>query len=297
MKSRKKIAIVLLLSMICTIFCGYEVTFDEDKTRVLDAVGYFSEEEKEGLQNYLTEKSIATELDLVVYIENMDVGGDYQEELLVENVYDESGFGYDSGHSGVVLYINTNTRYVHICTTGIAIWYLDDYDIQDIIDDIFDELQEGDYYKATKYFADDVEAIVSKFMGNDEEGIEVWKENDYTMYEDFYSDWVSNNRDVDYGLGSTPGEYVKMILKSPVGCLTIGAIISGIIVLILCMKQKSKMKANGNTYMDKSQYVTNTIVDQYLRTTTVKTKIETSSGGGGGGGSFSGGHGGGGRHF
>ncbi|MBE5926030.1 MAG: TPM domain-containing protein [Lachnospiraceae bacterium] len=297
MKISKKIAIVLLMAMISTLLCGYNVRFDEEKFRVIDNVNYFSESEKEELHNYLTEKSKEAELDLVLCIENKSVSGDYEDEQNAENIYDNAGYGYDDGSSGVMLYINLNSRYAYICTTGIAIWYIDDYDIEDILDDIWDDIVEGDYFNATKDFADDVAIIAEKFLDNEEEGIEVWQEEGYTSYEDFYNDFVRHNTDVDYTLEPTAGEIITNILKNPLWCIVIGAVISGIVVLIMCMGHKTKMKANGNTYIDRNTYVTNQVVDQYLRTTTVKTKIETSSGGGGGGGSFSGNHGGGGRHF
>ena len=297
MKFHKKIAIVLLLTMVYTILCGYNSYFDENQSRVFDEVGYFSESEKDRLQEYLTDKAKEAELDFAVCIVSTSVSNDAEDESNAEYIYDSNGLGYDDGSSGAMLYINLQSRYVYICTTGIAIWYIDDYDIEDILDDIWDEIEEGDYYQATKDFADDVTIIANKYMENDEEGIEVWRENEYTSYEDFYYDWVEDNTDVDYSLEDSFGEVVTKVLKNPFGCIIVAAVISGIVVLILCFNQKSKMKANGNTYMDRSKYVTNQTIDQYLRTTTVKTKIETSSGGGGGGGSFSGNHGGGGRHF
>ena len=69
MKISKKIAIVLLMAMISTLLCGYNVRFDEEKFRVIDNVNYFSESEKEELHNYLTEKE--TE----VWRENVTISG------------------------------------------------------------------------------------------------------------------------------------------------------------------------------------------------------------------------------
>lgn len=296
MKSRKKISIVLLFTMIYTLICGFDIKLDEEKNRVLDEVGYLSEGQRKSLQEHLTKKSVEAQLDIVFYIGNEEVSNDAEDEALAEDIYDSNGFGYDNGGSGVMLYINLNSRYAYICTTGIAIWCIDDYDIEDILDDIWSEIEYGDYYEAAKYFADDVTIISKKYLENEDKGIEVWRENEYTVYEDFYYDYAQHHRDVDYTLEDSFGEVVTKILKNPIACGFVGAVISGIIVLIMCLGQKSKMKANGNTYMDRNQYVVNEREDRYLRTTTVKTKIESSSGGGGGG-SFSGNHGGGGRHF
>ena len=297
MKFKKKIAVVLLLTMIYTLFCGYEIKFDREKNRVIDEVGYLTATEVNELQRFLTAKSTSIQLDLAVCICNEPVSGDPEDQKRAEEIYETNGLGYDKGNSGVLLYINLNSRYVYICTTGIAIWYIDDYDIEDILDDMWEDIEYGDYFEATKTFATDVAIISTKFINNSEEGIQVWKDNDYEEYADFYFDWVENNKDVDYSLKESVGEKIVKVFKNPIGCAIIGAIISGIIVLVMCMRQKTKMKANKNTYMDTSKYAINQTVDQYLRTTTVKTKIEKSSGGGGGGGSFRGSHGGGGRHF
>ena len=188
-KKHRKIAFVLLLTMVYTILCGFDSSFDENTSRVFDEVGYFSETEKKELQQYLTMKAKEAELDFAVCVVSKPVSGDPEDESNAEAIYDSSGLGYDDGASGAMLYINLHSRYAYICTTGIAIWYIDDYDIEDILDDIWDEIEAGDYCKAAKYFADDVTIIANKFMDNDEEGIEVWRDNEYTSYEDFYYDF------------------------------------------------------------------------------------------------------------
>lgn len=70
-------------------------------------------------------------------------------------------------------------------------------------------------------------------------------------------------------------------------CALIGLITAAIITLILAANSKTKMIANGNTYMDKNEFHMIEQTDRFIHTTTVTHHINNSSSRGGGGGGHS----------
>lgn len=67
-------------------------------------------------------------------------------------------------------------------------------------------------------------------------------------------------------------------------CALVGLVIAMIITLILAANSKTKMIANGNTYMNKNEYHMIEQTDRFVHTTTVTHHIDKGGSRGGGGG-------------
>lgn len=292
-KLGKRCALVLVMTAVF-LFCN---GFDENQEKVVDEGNILSEHQEEELRELALNYAGELKLDLAI-ITFYDPAAKGDMAAYTDAWYDSCGYGYDQAGSGVLLFIDMCGREVYINTKGIAIWYIDDGDIEDILDDVQPRLiTNGDYYEGCKAFLNDVRKLAKQFIDNKEEGIEVWEEGNYRDYKDFYYDYVVHHKNVDYQLNEG---FLKRTLSSPWKCAIISMVLAAVAVFIMSVRQKSKMTANGENYMDTRSYDMRRKRDQYITTTTVTRKIETSSGGGGGGSFHSSGggsHGGGGRGF
>lgn len=94
----------------------------------------------------------------------------------------------------------------------------------------------------------------------------------------------------------------SLVMKILFFAVLVGAIVDIIIYFVSKAGYKFKPTTNSNTYLTRDKSKFNTMGDQFLRTKTTRTHIDTSSGsgggsrGGGGGGHSGGSHGGGGFH-
>ena len=66
-------------------------------------------------------------------------------ELRTQDFYDANGFGLGSNRSGVILYINMETRDVVACASGETKYVLLNTDLDTVIDAGYDELADGEY--------------------------------------------------------------------------------------------------------------------------------------------------------
>lgn len=294
-KCTRKIRITAVFLFMFLLCCG----FDKNLEKVADNAQILTESEEQELRQMALEYADETKLDLAI-ITFTSREAENNMMVYTDTYYDEMGYGYDEAGSGVLLFINMYSREVYINTSGIGIWYLDDGDIQDILDDITPDLTKGNYYDACKCFLQDVRSLALQYVENEEEALGVWQRGQYKDYADFYRDYVVYHKDIDYTVHEEKS-LIKTLLGNPISCGLISGGIAALIVLIMAYGEKSRMTANGATYQEAFDMTNQK--DRFVRRSTVRHQIRSSSGrSGGGGGSFhsSGGgrsHGGGGGHF
>lgn len=245
--------------------CGYTNEYDEYGDKVYDNAGILQDEDIEELQDMCVSAAKKIKLDLVIVTTN-DVGGKNSEEY-ADDFYDYNDFGYDQGRSGILMLIDLENRNVWLSTKGIAIEYFNDDDIENTLDDIFLYMDGPDYGEACKEFVRSVKRHVYEVNDEYYSYVKPWFEGDYTDYEEY--------RDSDEYTGNKE----KNILSYPLVDLAIAVIVAFIVVLIMAYNQKSKMTANGSTYINKNEFKIHSSRDMFLRTTVTKVKIEESSSG------------------
>ncbi len=271
---RKKVISIIAAFIFLFVIVGYTSA----DTRVFDEAELYSDQEEAELELELVQAIENLQCDIVI-LTVQDADGLNTMEY-AENFYTDNECGYESvGGTGVVFVIDMDNRQVWITTSGDAITYINDNRINLIIDEVYDDVVDGDYYEATKIFIGQMET----YMRND----------------DFYSDDKgSGNIDyVDTYDGETHeitfwGNATQYIIPEVI----ISIIIAGISVLVVANANKTKQTINNHTYSKNDEITIYNQTDQYTHTTSVRTKIPTNKSGGGstthrggGGGSFGGG--------
>lgn len=305
-KRHLRMLVSAVLILIFTMSCGFgsvvkinadlEDSYKEELDRIVDNAGILSDNEELLLATKIHAVRESTNLDYAIYTTYDPMGTKSNIRNIAREYYSESGYGSDSANSGTLLVVDMATRQVYLYTCGIAIWYIDEVDIEDILDDVQPELSDDSNYMACYSYLMDVSTLAQMYIEDEQEGIKKWEEGNYDIYDDFYDDYVKSHKNINHDLKNHDG-LIGGILKTPWKCLLLCAVISAVIVFFIARSNRSKMTANGLTYMDKSTYNLKRKSDRYIRTTRTKRRMPKKSSSGGGGGSFSGGHGGGGRSF
>ncbi|SHI69298.1 TPM domain-containing protein [Parasporobacterium paucivorans] len=285
----------IIIPLLCIIFIS---GFDSSEDKVYDNAGLFTQEQILNLNRTIRDYDAKTELDLVIVTVDQNNKSTQQ---YAEDFYTEHAFGYEHDYgSGVILVIDMDNREAYVSTQGIAIQYLDDAAIQNILDEIFVYLPNGDYYNSARVFLEKTRDYALEYINNPDNSqkIEAWKTEGYTDYAEYYHDFYEEGG--KYYVKSNMFTY----LKNPFISIGIGAVIALITVLIMMHRSKTRVTVNAYTYMDEGKLSVNRKEDMFIGTTTVTRVIKRSGGGGSGGrgGSFhtgSGGRsfGGGGRGF
>lgn len=291
---KKKIILALSALMMFLCMCG----FREDEEKVHDRAGLFTEAQAEKLQQLCIEYGKKTKMDILVL--TTDYLGNSTCQEYADDFYDYGGYGYEEdlkNPSGIVFLISVDPkdRQIYISTAGLAILYIDDGDVEDILDVGYNDCVAGNYYEAERKMIIKAANIIEYFTRNDkaEELLEVWYEGDFDTPEEFityydkYSNKFMNN--------------CMVIFFS----LVIALVVAAISIAVMNKKYTNTSSVSGGTYFLKKSFIMHNNFDNFIRTDVVRTKIESSSSGGGssrsGGSSHSSSsgrsHGGGGRSF
>lgn len=242
---------------------------------IVDDASLLSGSERGKLEEKLSHLSEKYGLDFVVHTTNST--GGISQEAYADDFYDYNGYRND----GVLLLVDMGDRYIYLSTKGEAIDLLTDYGLNLILDDIEDDMADGNYYRAFSTFADSTEQLIVS-----------GREGDIV--------------DVD------PDDGTKEEKRFGLGNLGISAIVSAIASFITTGTMKGKMKTvsrqrYARNYVVRDSFVltgaSDMLVDKHVsRSRIVHDSGDHSSHGGGGGStvhvSSSGStHGGQGRHF
>lgn len=252
--------------------------------RVYDYADLFTDSEEEALEKYAV--SIEDDAETEFYVLTIDDAEGKSAMEYADDFGDNGRFGYEEEYGTyIVMLIDMDNREVWISTSGRAIKYLNDYRIDKTLDEVFEYMPDGEYYKAAEAYL----KTAYKYMVTD-------TADDYRS--DDYYDKIDDTYYYDDGTYSEDLETSDVVILS----FIIAAVVSGIVLIIMICGAKTRMTAGSSDYIGSGGLMVNHRDDIFTHTTTVKRKIETNNGSSGGGSSVhrsSGGHshGGGGRKF
>ena len=125
----------------------------EPEQHVFDNADIFIDAEEAELEKRIEQFQADVQADAVILTEQD--GSVNDPELRAQDFYDANGFGLGSNRSGVILYINMETRDVVACASGETKYVLLNTDLDTVIDAGYDELADGEY-------ADSMHAMLGK---------------------------------------------------------------------------------------------------------------------------------------
>ena len=277
MKMRKTIhklgTFVLSLLIIITVLSPLNLKAADKLTFLVDEAGLLSAEEAADIESQLA--CLAQKYDMhyvIVTSKDPDISSPME---AADDFFDYNGYGAGEDRSGVLLYINMETRDVWISTRGFGITAFTDAGIDYILDELAMGLGDELYY-------DTFETYVARC-------------DDFTQ---------QAKNGTPYDVDHMPEEPFPVI-GGLIMCMIFGAVVALIYILVLRGQLRSVApNESAIDYMKKgSMHVTNSREFFLYRTVTrtERPKENTSSGGGGGStthtSSSGATHGGGGRKF
>lgn len=270
-KALSVISIVFIYVLIMdSMVYGETDTVDLDKEYVFDDAELISELDEEALNLRCQETSRQLEIDIMVattYDTNGRSAGSYAEDLIIDKDlgYEEDG---RTEKSCVLFLVDLDNSETYIATSGLGILCVEDDDIEQILDQVYNYIR-SDYYMACLAYVDKTaDRIEHNLHAYANEYVDEWKNNKYD-YKTFEKKYVNVEHNMFYRL------------RNPVVCLVISAIIASVSVILMAYNNKAGMTANGNTYMDRNEFRIHLKEDRFMNTTTTKHRISSSSGGGG----------------
>ena len=227
--------------------------------KVYDFADLLTDSEEKKLYQQATKFIKKTDLDLAIVTVS-----DYTKprcdgdctRTYADDFYDYNEFGIGSRHSGVLFLVDMKTRTIYMTTTGDAMDMYNDYRIEQIMDAIYQEFTNQNYYDG-----------IAKFM---------------TILENYDTIGIANNKDSHYVI-SDDGSVVRdipwlFLIGGPL-------LITGIVMAIMISRNKLvRVATSSREYLDKKTLQTNIVKDRFVHTHTSKTPIYHSSGSSGGGG-------------
>lgn len=295
--SFSKLLVLSFIIFVFTFFIGNKITVLASEQKVFDNADYFTSSELDDLEEICETYGEKGKVDIVILIE--DGLGGKSPTLFMENFYDNHQYGYDKAQGDTVillLNLEENNRSVNIHGYGNAEYYINNDRIEHMIDDIYSDLQNGEYYDALKLFAKE-----SAYYMNEEKGVSTSpatgsKGSGYNYGESSYN-----------GPSNYYGEKEDNILYNTWVQLVGALVVGGITIAIMIGNSGGRVTTNSHTYLDEHNSGLIAHRDDYIRTTTTRVrKPQNNNNGGGGGGRSSGGggissgghsHSGGGRSF
>ena len=276
----KKMARLCALVMISMLTCAYKPAegtghpdeWEIDKNQyIYDYYNVFSESEELALQKMCEEAKAKLNMDVVIVCSG-NLGGMHERDY-ADDFYDKGGYS----ESGVLYLIDLYHDGIWISTAGLAMVYIDDVDVENLLDEVWVGFEKYDYYKSACDFVETVEDMVGDRKKDDDfkEVEDLWYEGGYTDYEDF----MDAHSDKVYAAYK---ENFFTPFKNPLLCLAAGGGLAFIVVLIMCISSGTKMTANSRTYMRNGSFNILHRFDRFTHTTTTSRKVSSSSGGGGG---------------
>ena len=127
--------------------------------KVYDYAKLFDDTQKEKLLETIKSIVDKQKFDIAIVTTN-DTGGKSSMEY-ADEFYDSNGFGFDSGHSGIILLINMQEQEVWISTSGDAIKAFTDNDIKNILDSLQESLKNKDFYNVGTIFLNKTEQEIT----------------------------------------------------------------------------------------------------------------------------------------
>lgn len=203
---------------------------------------YLYNKAKEFIKNY------NMDLVLVTISENWTTAEKY-----ADNFYDYNYFGKNDSFDGLLLLIDMDTREMYISTTGKAILMYNDYRIEKVLDEMFNYIQDDNYFETFVRGIDKLEYFQKK-------GIPKENKNSF----------IDENGDFIYKAVKTFPLFIFLFIS---------AIIATIVLVIFISKNKLIKKAHdAKDYMDKENAKILKVRDKFITSHTSRVRINSDSG-------------------
>ena len=284
-----KLRLLIGVMLMAFIFPGYTYEYDKDfgfgkidkEQYVYDYAGVYDEDEEEELQELCEKIGKKLDLDIIILTSSdLGFGDDYVSDSIIdsyERQYAETFYLSGGFDDGILYLLDLDYDGIYVTRSGMAEVYMDDGDHKKILNEIWEEFLDYDYFDAAEAFVNEVEDIVAPRL-KDKEFVdlkEAWDEGEYVYYDDFLSDYRSEIKEAHK-------ENLFTVFKNPFMCIMVGAVIGLITIIIALVSSGTHMKANSRTYMKNGSFRILQRFDRYTHTTTRSYKVESSSGGSGG---------------
>src|SRR5699024_6092641 len=152
---------VLILTFVLLVFCPtISLSAQEtETTHVYDEAGLLSDEEAAVLEQRCREIETQNRIHILM-VTTEDTEGKTQEEY-ADDFYD-SVYPEEKDENGALFVIDMGERELWISTAGIMQYYMSDREIDELLDHMYDEVSQQDYFGAFQGVADDVEAVIAR---------------------------------------------------------------------------------------------------------------------------------------
>ncbi|MBR1561934.1 MAG: TPM domain-containing protein [Ruminococcus sp.] len=223
--------------------------------RLVDEADLISDSEEADLLKKLDSLSEEHEFDIVIVTKNSI--GTKSSEAYADDYFDYNGFGYGTGHDGILFLISMENRDWAISTCGKGIPYFTDRGQQYMQDKFMPYLKSGNYNKAFNTFTD----LCEKFV-------------------------IQAENDKPYDYGNLPREPFSLV------ALASASVLGLLIAFIVCTHHKRQLtsvafKKGAADYFRPGSFNLSQKEDIFLYKNVSKVRRQSSSGGGGGRGGSS----------
>ena len=268
MKRRYMAGLIPAMAASLLLLCGYS-SLDE---KVFDEADLLTDAEEQELQEEIVD--LAEKLSLDVVIVTTDDARGMDTDSYAEDFYDRHGFGYEKENgSGILFLIDMDNRQYYIDAAAAAQEIYTDMEQEDILDELEDDMVEGDYYSACRNFL----RCAQSYGTNDEVALDGYYDEatdtfvEYSRKEQQANERAARLRKV-FSLGG--------ILKRLGISLVIGA--AGVGLMILSVR--GRRSPGGRVYLKPGSDRILARRDHHTNTTVTTRHIPKNNGGGHGGG-------------
>lgn len=163
---RLAIYLIMLLA-----FCLTGIpTFAEAETKVYDYANLLTLEQIEALETTATELAQTYQMDIGIVTTNDSEGKSSQD--YADDFYDYNSYGYGNGYDGLLFLIDMDNREIYISTCGKGIKYFTDLRINEMLDALFNDISNGDYYGTCTHFLKLTQSYLKKGIPNNQYSME-----------------------------------------------------------------------------------------------------------------------------
>lgn len=277
----RKISIIALV-VIFVLLIGQVTAFAAETPNVKDYLDFLKSEELNDIQGLIENTKKDYNLDVVVVIVE-DTEGKSSRDF-ADDYYDYNGFGVGNDKSGLLMLVNMEQREVWISTTGKAIDIFTDNRISDMVRAVTGYLSNADYYNASREF-------IAKIRLYADMGVPSGQHRVDTEASDGGVSGQQSGKSTTY-----LGRVGRMASSLPV--YIVALIISILATIVVSLSSKGQVTTTNRTYEERDSFELTGTMDDYLRESTTRVKIQRSSSSssthsgssgtshGGGGGSF-----------
>lgn len=124
---------------------------NDDGVRVFDDAGLLTDEEEQKLQEKIDKMIDEEKTDIIILTTYFEPGSNSLSSA--NDFYESRNFGYEEDMgTGVMFVVDMENRQITVYTSGDAITYFTDQRIDTILDDVYSDVKDGDYYGGCKTF-------------------------------------------------------------------------------------------------------------------------------------------------